>query len=324
MDKTVSIIIPVYNSERYLNRCLDSVLSQRYTHLEVLLIDDGSTDHSLNICREYAAKDNRIRVVHQDNQGASAARNTGLDHATGEYIMFCDSDDMVSDMWVQRMINALSDEETIMPFTGICDGVEQLGTKNERPEIGRLMEKSELFQNKFYFLVGFNVNTIFKKSIVERIQNRFRCQQDKADYNEDLLFVTEYLKNVDRLTFLGYNDYVYCGREDSLSKKYTPYYYEKFAEKYQIWMNLIDLYADSSQYAEISTFYLYHFLTALNQEVQRNNYKRFKEIASSDSLRKCLRYSDTSKENPRVIGMLSKEHLRVLWIYFHLNNIMRK
>ena len=100
MGKTVSIIILVYNSELYLNRCLDSVLSQRYTHLEVLLIDDGSTDHSLNICREYAAKDNRIRVVHQDNQGASAARNTGLDHATGEYIMFCDSDDMVSDMWV--------------------------------------------------------------------------------------------------------------------------------------------------------------------------------------------------------------------------------
>ena len=149
MGKTVSIIIPVYNSERYLNRCLDSVLSQRYTHLEVLLIDDGSTDHSLNICREYAAKDNRIRVVHQDNQGASAARNTGLDHATGEYIMFCDSDDMVSDMWVQRMINALSDEETIMPFTGICDGVEQLGTKTK----GLRLEGS--WRNPNYFKINF-------------------------------------------------------------------------------------------------------------------------------------------------------------------------
>lgn len=323
MDKTVSIIIPIYNSELYLNRCLDSVLSQRYTNLEVLLIDDGSSDNSLSICREYAAKDNRIRVIHQDNRGASAARNTGLDNATGEYIMFCDSDDMVSDMWVQRIINALSDKEVIMPFTGICDFVEQLGTKNDRPEFGKLMEKSELFNNKFYFLVGFNVNTIFLRSIINHIHNRFRCQQDKADYNEDLIFVTEYLKNVDCMTFLGYNDYAYCGREDSLSKKYTPYYFEKFAEKYQTWMNLIDLYADSSKYAEISTFYLYHFLTALNQEVQRNDYQRFKAIASSDHFRKCLQYSDTSKENSRVISFLKSGKYRLLFTYLRFSNRKR-
>ena len=322
MDR-ISLIIPVYNSEQFLPSCIDSLLSQSYSNLEILLIDDGSTDNSLSICREYASKDERIKVIHQENRGASAARNTGLDNATGEYIMFCDSDDIVSDMWVQRMVFALSDNETIMPFTGICDSVEKLGMEHDRPETGRLMQKSELFDNKFYFLVGFNINTIFKKSIIDKIGNRFRCQKDKADYNEDLLFVTEYLKKVDRLTFLGYNDYVYCGREDSLSKKYTPYYFEKYAEKYRIWMKLIDLYSDSSKYEEISTFFLYHFLTALNQEAKKNDYHRFKSIALSDSMNKSLKYADTTNENSRVIDLLKSGKSRLLFMYLRLSEKKR-
>ena len=97
MKETVSIIIPVYNSEPYLSRCLDSVLAQTYPKIEVLLIDDGSTDNSYAICQQYAQRDSRMKVIHQQNQGAAAARNTGLDNATGEYIMFCDSDDILSE-----------------------------------------------------------------------------------------------------------------------------------------------------------------------------------------------------------------------------------
>ena len=89
----ISVIIPVYNVEKYLHRCLDSVIEQTYKNLEVILIDDGSTDHSGEICDDYAAKDVRIHVIHQENQGVSAARNKGLDNVKGEYITFVDSDD---------------------------------------------------------------------------------------------------------------------------------------------------------------------------------------------------------------------------------------
>lgn len=93
MKPTFSIIVPVYNVEKYLNRCIDSILSQSFKDFEVLLIDDGSTDKSGEICDEYAQKDERIRVFHKENGGVSSARNLGLDNARGEWIAFCDSDD---------------------------------------------------------------------------------------------------------------------------------------------------------------------------------------------------------------------------------------
>lgn len=87
----VSIVIPVYNSEKYLSECIDSILSQRYSNIEILIIDDESKDNSMQICREYEASDKRIKILHQKNGGIGKARNTGLKNAVGEYIMFVDS-----------------------------------------------------------------------------------------------------------------------------------------------------------------------------------------------------------------------------------------
>ena len=89
----ISVIVPVYKVEKYLHRCVDSILVQTYTNLEIILVDDGSPDRCGAICDEYAAKDSRIRVIHQENGGLSAARNAGLDVCSGEYIAFVDSDD---------------------------------------------------------------------------------------------------------------------------------------------------------------------------------------------------------------------------------------
>ena len=91
--KKLSVIVPVYNVEKYLERCVDSVINQNYPNIEIILVDDGSKDSSGKICDILAAKDNRIKVIHQQNGGLSAARNTGIDNATGEYIDFLDSDD---------------------------------------------------------------------------------------------------------------------------------------------------------------------------------------------------------------------------------------
>ena len=91
----ISVIVPVYNAEKYLHRCIDSILSQTFTDFELLLINDGSKDSSGAICDEYAAKDNRVRVFHKENGGASSARNLGLDNAKGEWIAFVDSDDLL-------------------------------------------------------------------------------------------------------------------------------------------------------------------------------------------------------------------------------------
>ena len=92
----LSVVVPVYNSAQYLDRCIESIISQSFTKIELILVDDGSTDNSLDICKEWAKKENRIKVIQRENGGLSAARNTGIDNATSEYITFVDSDDALS------------------------------------------------------------------------------------------------------------------------------------------------------------------------------------------------------------------------------------
>lgn len=123
MNSTISVIIPVYNVERYLHECLDSVLSQSCSELQIILIDDGSTDDSGIICDEYAAKDSRIVVIHQKNSGAAAAKNAGLRMATGEYLSFVDSDDYLEPNAYAHMISLLKAQEADViqcSFNDVC------------------------------------------------------------------------------------------------------------------------------------------------------------------------------------------------------------
>lgn len=103
----VTIIVPVYNVRAYVGECIESLLNQTYTNLEIILVDDGSTDGSEAVCDEYAKKDSRIRVIHQENQGPAAARNAGLDHASGEYVTFVDSDDVVASVFIEKLYKLL-------------------------------------------------------------------------------------------------------------------------------------------------------------------------------------------------------------------------
>lgn len=114
----VSIIIPIYNAEKYLCRCLDSVIKQTHACMEVLLIDDGSTDTSKNICEDYCNRDCRFRYIYQANQGAAVARNTGIDCATSEYVTFLDSDDSIEPMFVEQILGEMLVTKADM---GICD-----------------------------------------------------------------------------------------------------------------------------------------------------------------------------------------------------------
>lgn len=109
----VSIIVPVYNVERYLAECLDSIMAQTMPDWEAILIDDGSTDNSGIICDEYAAKDDRFQVIHKENGGAASAKNAGLDHVTGGYIAFLDSDDTVSSIWLETCMIACSGADVV-------------------------------------------------------------------------------------------------------------------------------------------------------------------------------------------------------------------
>ena len=100
----VNIGVPVYNVEAYLRECLDSIMNQTFKDFEVIMVDDGSTDNSFNICQEYVARDNRFKLIHQENKGLAGARNTCLKHMKGEYITWIDSDDVVDDNYLERLL----------------------------------------------------------------------------------------------------------------------------------------------------------------------------------------------------------------------------
>ena len=105
--KLVSIIIPVYNAEQYIRKCIDSVLSQTYSLVEIILIEDGSTDGSAAICDEYGRKDARVKIIHKLNEGVSVARNVGIEHATGDYVTFLDADDLMQKNCIANLIHAM-------------------------------------------------------------------------------------------------------------------------------------------------------------------------------------------------------------------------
>ena len=111
MEEKISVIVPVYNVERYMDRCLNSIVSQTYRNLEILLIDDGSTDCGGEKCDQWKKKDDRIQVIHQKNSGLYAARNRGLDSATGKYIIFVDSDDYVANELIEELYYVLKEEK---------------------------------------------------------------------------------------------------------------------------------------------------------------------------------------------------------------------
>ena len=116
----VSVIVPVYNTEKYLNKCIDSIRNQTYTNLEIWLIDDGSTDSSGLICDEYARMDNRITVIHKTNGGLSDARNAALEQCSGKYVAFIDSDDWISDNWVYDLVVSAINYGAEITVGGVC------------------------------------------------------------------------------------------------------------------------------------------------------------------------------------------------------------
>ena len=135
----ISVIVPVYNVEKYLRRCVETIQKQTYADLEIILIDDGSTDDSGKICDDFSKGDRRIKVIHKKNEGLSAARNTGMENATGEYITFVDSDDYIDSKMYEKMIMALESSH--------CD-ICMCGSKTV-DEQGNIL-RSEIFENKVY------------------------------------------------------------------------------------------------------------------------------------------------------------------------------
>ena len=180
MDKCVSVIIPVYNPGKYLNACVESVINQSYKELEIILVDDGSTDGSSEVCDQYAQEDSRIRVIHQNNQGLPNARNKGLDVAKGEFIGFVDSDDQISPIMYEALVEICEKENADIASTRSTIALRTLYKKNIE-EINYKVSDQPLFT--YLETEGHSVwRRIYKRELFEKV--RF----EDINHGEDVIF----------------------------------------------------------------------------------------------------------------------------------------
>lgn len=218
MKPLVSIIIPVYKVEKYLAECLDSVIHQTYSNIEMIVIDDGSPDQCGQICDEYAKKDPRIQVVHTENKGLSSARNTGLDLAKGEYVSFIDSDDSVATTFIENLVNVVCTYHADLAICGIADAKESFDTSTEIfPEELKKMNRKEVIlslpdlSEKENALREVVWNKLYKRELFDHI-----CFPNGRLYEDAATIYQVFWECQSEIVFLNKRLYFYRQREDSI------------------------------------------------------------------------------------------------------------
>ena len=239
----LSVIVPVYNCTQYIDRCIESIVSQSFKEIELILVDDGSTDDSGVRCDEWADKDSRITVIHRENGGLSAARNTGIEIACGEYVGFVDSDDYIEPLMCETLYNAAKKHNADLCLSGICfvggNMFSESGgdTKKSYFVEETLFEKEDM-KKLLLGVVGalphepddsrYGVSVcknIFKTSVIR--ERKIEFLSERKILSEDTLFMVDFIKSSQSAVGVPGSYYCYCRNEDSLSKSYNKERFEK-------------------------------------------------------------------------------------------------
>ncbi len=281
-NSLISVIVPVYKVENCLRKCVDSILAQTYTNLEIILVDDGSPDKSGQICEEYKKKDKRIKVIHKENGGLSSARNVGLDLARGEYYAFVDSDDYIEKETYELLYNAIKEYETDIACQGIIRENEQTGDKQiiRTPEEEKVYNCTEaLYQILLSNEIGISVwSKLYKKEVFDNV----RFPEGKT--NEDAAILLQTLKGR-TLVHIAKPTYHYMFRDGSITSHYSINNCECFFENsLDIMKEIQNLYPEIYGEAEVyftegmlALFVRYYSQSAVkdaNMKKYLNEYKK--------------------------------------------------
>lgn len=274
MDKCISIVIPVYNAGKYLRNCLESIVAQTYKNLEIILVDDGSTDDSGDVCDQYAELDSRIRVLHQENQGQSSARNHGLDVARGEYIGFVDSDDQISPIMYEALILACEREKADIASVWSTTTLSQL-YKGNVEGIDYKVSDRPLFS--YLENEGHSVwRRLYKKELFEKI--RFA----NVKHDEDVVISYELYTLCKKSVCLNATLYYWNQENTSLSRgkvktldNQSEVIYQKLKEQHSDAANVAKLRSIQTEYRLMTRTIKYGLATKELKNEFRKSYKRY-------------------------------------------------
>ena len=287
----ISVIVPVYNSEDTLSRCLESLTNQTFKDFEVILINDGSNDNSINICEQYIRKDSRITLINTENEGVSSARNKGLKKSKGKYIMFCDSDDWIEENTLELLYNSIEKNNSDVVFSGfygdlfLNNRIYKSVTESISSDISCNVKE---LNNIFIYL--FNTSRtamqspwakLFKRDIIEN--NDLLFNTDMICY-EDFEFNLKYLTQCESIVFLKNTMYHYVNKynQSALERRKKDNLVYEISYTYEAFMKFLDyIDADSDLRKYIYEYFYEAFLLPIQKLADSKNklcYNRQKEI----------------------------------------------
>lgn len=291
MDK-ISIIIPVYKVEKYLENCIKSVVNQTYKNLEIVLVDDGSPDSCPQICDDWAKKDSRIKVIHKQNEGVSKAVISGINFATGDYLTFLDSDDYVSELFVEKLYNAIIENNADI---SVCNYTKVFDDKEVRiDEIKKnvVFEKGKNIDNCIYLYSGYEGyylapcrwNKMFKRDIVLK---SIEFLNTEISMGEDVNMTFYSLSTANKIALITDNLHYYRQISSSLSnaKRNNWVHYEKLLKQMFVMNNSLNL--------NLECFIYKHFASSFINECMKyavENYstKELKQFLGNEYLTECV------------------------------------
>lgn len=269
--KMISVIVPVYNVESYLDECIESIRRQTYRNLQIILIDDGSTDFSGKICDEYALKDDRIEVFHQKNQGLVVARKQGLKIAKGEYIGFVDGDDYIEPQMYETLLLELEKAQADMVHACFWqNNCEKCGTEKEVIELDEDGRREELFKRFINRKNHVMTASIWSKLFNERlIREAYALVEDDVSYGEDVVCICAVILMAKKICTLDKALYHYRVREDSISHSISI---EIFKKTIRVYFNICDILAKFNRFEELKeemdVFLVKHLLFGMRKMKQ--------------------------------------------------------
>ena len=289
MNPLVSIVVPVYNVEKYLKKCIESLINQTYSNIEIILVDDGSTDNSGKICDKYADKYFFIYALHKKNSGLGLTRNYGLDKSKGEYVTFVDSDDYVEEDLIANLVDPIIKDNSIDSVVGGFTKVDNEGNKlfvkkntvklfrNEQVKnllfprmLGSLPHTSDSIKPSVW-------NCLYSMQIIKSSQLRF--VSERKIISEDIEWDSKYFARARKVKLIDSISYFYRANLQSLSQKYDPNRFEKYVYFYTYMikrLNKLNLKKDA--FLRLQKYFFISLVVSLRQLSQLSFFARYKKV----------------------------------------------
>ncbi len=294
----ISVIVPIYKVEQYLNRCVQSIVDQTYKNLEIILVDDGSPDNSPAMCDAWAEKDDRIRVIHKENGGVSSARNAGLDAANGAYIGFVDGDDYIEPDMYAQLLQAIQKDSSDMAVCGYYFN-QDVVTFPKSVCVSAEQAMCYMFDSATKAFEGYCCNKLYCKTQISRNQIRF---DSDISHSEDTKFNFLYLQHCSAVALQSYVGYDYVMRDDSASQVKNKNYHLST-------LDLPDFFLQTCTNVEcpyILRWSFYLWMGMINEHAKINNTSVIWQVIRKvkQNHRQFLRLSSISKRNKLQVVLL--------------------